>query len=102
MYYENVSKKKAWQIRDSIGPLLPDRGSLVEAFSSEPEIDLREIDVTLELLEECYIFMAHIVKSYGEHYLPIFERLHTEIETRKHQNKMLDKALIVSAKNPLT
>ncbi|MBL4679990.1 MAG: hypothetical protein JKY88_04605 [Pseudomonadales bacterium] len=96
-----MGKEKTWHIENYIGRLLPDRGSLVEAFPSRPAIDLREIDVTLELLEECYIFMAHIVKSYGEHYLPIFERLHSEIETRKHQNKMLDTALTISAKNPV-
>jgi hypothetical protein len=39
-------------------------------------------------LEECYLKMARIVKDFGDQYLPIFERLHQEMEQRKMQQDM--------------
>lgn len=45
-------------------------------------------DITLELIEECYQFMALIVDKYGDTYLPIFIRLHKEIEKRKEQDQI--------------
>lgn len=56
-------------------------------------------DITIELLEECYVIMAHIVTEYGAVYLPIFERLQNEIGTRKTQHVLLTKAFQISVDN---
>ena len=49
---------------------------------------IRDKDVTDKMLQESYIVMAEIVKCYGEHYLPIFERLHEEIDNRRKTRKL--------------
>lgn len=43
-----------------------------------------------------YNIAAQIVSIYGEEYLPIFERIHQELEKFKHKNTMLQYALAVS------
>jgi hypothetical protein len=45
--------------------------------------------VTDERLEDAYRTMAEIVSLYGETYLPIFARLHEELECRKGEKSML-------------
>lgn len=41
-------------------------------------------------LQECYELMAYIVNKHGDDYLPLFERLHEEIEARKEKNNLLE------------
>ncbi len=57
---------------------------------------LKENDISLSILQESYELVAHIVAKHGEVYLPIFERLHTEIEQRKDKDDMLAKARTIA------
>ncbi|PCI44149.1 MAG: hypothetical protein COB49_11445 [Alphaproteobacteria bacterium] len=100
LHNKSMSKDKEWNVEDYIERLLPKKGALSEAFTFAPYVEIKKEDITYEMIEECYVFMAHIVRDYGEQYLPIFERLHSELEVYKKRQKMLDKALSVSKKNP--
>ncbi len=53
-------------------------------------------EITLELLEECYYSIARIIEKYGDVYLPLFIRLHNEIEKMKDDNKMKKLALEIA------
>jgi len=48
------------------------------------KMNLKSGDITLELLDEAYKASAEIVKLHGDKYLPIFIRMHKEIEQRKN------------------
>ncbi len=48
-------------------------------------------------LEEAYKIAAVIVKRYGEKYLPVFKRMHDEIEQAKADNSFKQIALQVAA-----
>ena len=56
-------------------------------------------EVDDERLEAAYIAMAEIVTTYGETYLPIFQRLHDELETRRSNKTMMNIAKEISKKN---
>ena len=63
-------------------------------------IDFRHLkhehEITDELFEECYKTAARIVKKYGEVYLPIFERMHTERQKRKKNKNLIEQAINVA------
>ncbi len=95
-----MDEDEEWNVEDYIDRLLPVKGELSKAFKFAPPQQIKKEEITYEVIEECYVFMAHIVRDYGEQYLPIFERLHVELDVYKERQKMLDKALSVSEKNP--
>ena len=53
--------------------------------------------VTDAVLGHAYMVMAGIIRDNGEKYLPIFKRLHEEMERRKAANDLKDIALQVAA-----
>lgn len=50
-------------------------------------------------LDRCYKIMAKVVKKHGDDFLPIFERLHKEIQAREERNKLRNIALKVADEN---
>ena len=87
-------------IDDYLEKLYPRRCEKLSGhFAASSRQCAEEIDVTDELLHESYLFMAHIVRTYGEPFLPIFERLHSEIEVRKEKRALLETAIGVSKSN---
>lgn len=44
-------------------------------------------------LEKCYRTIACIVRDRGDKYLPVFQRIHQEVENRKGQRELKDIAL---------
>ena len=65
---------------------------LVPAFAERPVT--REVDD--ERLKAAYVAMAEIVTTYGETYLPIFQRLHDELEARRSEKTMMNVAKEIS------
>lgn len=56
----------------------------------------KEVTITDENIEQAYIIMAHIVRNYGDKYLPIFKRVHEERNARKANQDLKNIALQVS------
>ncbi len=57
--------------------ILPNENMLVEL----PEISMTKIDgLTFEEIHKLYRVAARVVAMYGDAYLPVFSRLHTEVE----------------------
>lgn len=56
----------------------------------------KERIVTDEELERAYRIIAKIVHDYGDKYLPIFQRIHEEVEARKAKQGLKDIALLVA------
>ncbi len=50
---------------------------------------LKEEDITIEVLRDCYKIMAKVVSIQGEKFLPIFERLHMEIKLREKNKNLI-------------
>ncbi len=50
---------------------------------------LKDEDITLELAEKCQRIVAEIVVSEGCKYLPLFERVTSELEKLKEQDRLL-------------
>jgi importin-like protein len=89
--------ERAWTVEDHLKKLLPRQPeNLSDRFSESIRQDLQDIDITDEVLTESYIFMANIIKIYGEQFLPIFERLHSEIAKRKEKRHILETAIEIS------
>ena len=55
--------------------------------------EVKEEDITLEMLEDGLRSSARLVKQYGRVYLPIFERLDSEVREWKRRDKLFEKAL---------
>jgi hypothetical protein len=53
-------------------------------------------EVSDDLVEEAYTAIASIVKTHGEKYLPLFERLHRERQKRVQQRDLMRVALEVA------
>ncbi len=64
------------------------------------KINLKSDDITIELLEEAHKASAEIVKRHGDNYLPIFIRMHKEIEQRKNNQSYKEIALQIASSNP--
>lgn len=62
-------------------------------------VHIEKDDITIELLLDCYHIVARIVERYGDTYLPIFIRLHKEIENRKEHDRMMGYALAMAKKH---
>lgn len=52
--------------------------------------------LTDENLQAAYKIIAGIVSQHGETYLPIFKRVHEEVELRKKQNDLLSLAITLA------
>ncbi len=52
--------------------------------------------LTDEDLQTAYLLIAGIVKKHGDAYLPIFKRVHEEVELRKKQNDLLQLAMKIA------
>lgn len=92
-----------WHIDDYIELLMPAENTrLAPQFECKARREkvLTKEDITDDLLDECYIMVAKIIDSYGDAYLPIFERLHAEIKAREKQKEMLRKAKNISRDKP--
>lgn len=57
---------------------------------------LRREDVTLYLLKDVQKISAEIVKQHGDLYLPVFIRIHEEIEKRKNNQSYKQIALQIA------
>ena len=75
---------------------------LNEGFRSEQlhvefkRVALSPSDITNERLLSAYAAMAEIVALHGEAYLPIFERLHNEVEQLERKTDLLELARSIS------
>jgi hypothetical protein len=58
--------------------------------------------LTLEELERCYIIAARVVAEFGDTYLPLFERMHREVEMAKKASELKRLALAVVDENKKT
>lgn len=52
--------------------------------------------ITIEQLREAYQIAAEVVARYGDAYLPVFNRLHQEMEKVKEMERMKSLALNVA------
>lgn len=52
--------------------------------------------LTDENLQAAYKIIAGIVRQHGETYLPVFKRIHEEVELRKKQNDLLSLAIQIA------
>lgn len=51
-----------------------------------------EAEVSYQDIKDAYLLAAMIVAEHGEEYLPIFERLQTELNSFSAKKKLVDKA----------
>lgn len=92
--------EREWAIGDYLEKLDPRCSErLSDRFAESSRQNVEDIDVTDELLYESYVFMANIVRTYGEQFLPIFDRLHSEIEIREKKRSLLEVATEISKAN---
>lgn len=86
-----------WKVEDYLSRIMPNKHlGLRESFSVKSAPMIEDHEVTNEQLRECYAVMAEVITRYGDLYLPIFERIHRELEARKERQALLDKALKLS------
>tara|TARA_R110002095_G_scaffold200464_1_gene180725 strand:- start:96 stop:458 length:363 start_codon:yes stop_codon:yes gene_type:complete len=55
--------------------------------------------IKLNEIQEAYEHLAKLISIYGDKYLPIFERLHSEISKRKSKNELLNIAKSIAHNN---
>ena len=71
----------------------PNKAALEHSPKLEREIKLPNLDTNLK---DAYRIAAKVVSRYGDQYLPIFERLDSEIEDQMKKQSLLKKAFSVS------
>ena len=62
-------------------------------------VTIADEEIPLVLLEESYNVTACSVTQYGDTYLPIFERLHRELNKQSAKQLLLKKAFDISVGN---
>lgn len=62
-------------------------------FLNDSAIGESTVTVDYEKLKKAYINSARLIKLYGETYLPIFERLHKEMEAAQARQDLRKTAL---------
>lgn len=96
---KNMSKRE-WSFDDCVVKLSPKHNkTLGENFNVGAKPKFEGHEITDEILYEYYVIVASIVRFHGEQYLPIFERLKTEIDSRSKKSELLNQALEVSKNN---
>ena len=94
---QHANRKCEWNLDACLEKLRPRRSDRLSSnFTAHSRPHIKDSDVTDDMLLEGYAILAGIVKLYGDQYLPIFERLHLEIENRKTTRRLIDKALHVA------
>lgn len=89
-----------WKVEDYLSRIMPNTNlSLRESFSGKAAPVIEDHEVTDEQLRECYAVMAEVITRYGDSYLPIFERIHKELEVRKERQTLIDEALRLSRRH---
>lgn len=75
----------------------PGEGVYANEFSIKARRPTRSEEITTELIKECYEIIARVVAVHGDHYLPLFERFHQELNARAIKQELLDTAHKVSS-----
>lgn len=88
-----------WSAEDCLNRLLKRVSRQPDAKNIPHPIQSIE-EVTLPTLTQAYQTAAKTVANYGEDYLPIFEKLHQEIDRMQNKNEMLAKALEIAVDKP--
>lgn len=57
---------------------------------------MKQRTVSDEDLAKAYKIMAKVIRDHGDKYLPVFQRLHEEMETRKSKQGLKDIALQIA------
>lgn len=57
---------------------------------------LEEEDITYELVYDCYVFTAKLVKERGKKFLPLFERMQKELKKYEQEEELINQALRVA------
>ncbi len=91
-----MAKTRDWSLHDYWNRLLPNKGRFALDFAQAAKVSDPDVEVTDDLLAECYVTAARLVEAHGEVYLPLFERLHAEIGLRRRQHDLLVKARSVA------
>ena len=92
-----------WDLEDYIDKLYPCYGDgLSEYFTDKASPTIPDKDVSDVMLRESYNLAAQIVATYGETYLPIFERLQREVDSRNRRRALIDTAIKAAEQNSNT
>ncbi len=62
-------------------------------------VHVKESEITTEMVQRCYDYMAKIVVERGEVCLPLFKRLHDELESRRANDNLMNLAKKIAEKN---
>ncbi len=84
-----------WDIKESLAKCCP-KAVLVPAPNNIKKRQFKKRKVTYDELTKAYKYMAFIVTKYGDQYLPLFKRLHHELEKQREKNNLLETANKVS------
>lgn len=87
-----------WNVNDCLKRCSPN----IISYPQARGVDLNNLeaqDITFNDIVDAYKFMAEVVTIYGDKYLPIFERLHREIEEHKEKDELLELAKNITYKN---
>lgn len=74
-----------WTITDYLSRLKPQRSNKQSTSNSTKKKYDCDTEIRFEDIMDAYQVMARIVSQHGENFLPLFQRLHDEIEKRKSQ-----------------
>ena len=83
-----------WDIESCIRNCSPKQGHISQIKKNQKPLFSEEI--TPELIMKAYRIIADIINRHGDTYLPLFERLHVEVQKYKEQQDLITLAKNIS------
>jgi len=86
----------SWDVNRCINKLSP-FSSGFKTNSPSPRKAMTDSEISFADIKTAYDYIALIVARYGKTYLPLFERLHQEIDIIRSEEQLLELAFDVSS-----
>ena len=84
-----------WNVKDCLEKCSPKNLQKHVKVFNRPRRKISK-NLTFRELRDAYEHLAKIIAVYGDKYLPLFERLHSEITKLRSKNELLEVAKIIA------
>ncbi len=93
-----MTRTRDWDIDELIMRFDPRINNKRGAPTSPTNTFKKKTDISYQDIKKAYEIAALVVTKYGEDYLPLFERLQSELEDYQRKQKLVDKAKKIAQK----
>lgn len=93
-----MTRTRDWDINELVMKFDPRINNTRRESPSPTNTFKKKTDISYQDIKKAYEVAALVVTKYGEVYLPLFERLQSELEDHQRKQKLVDKAKKIAQK----